>query len=159
MTTPDVLESIKDNAALITGVSAALVVLWRYVFSPVGTAIKSLKKNSEGIAHFLPALSSGQERWPSSSGSGSFLHFIDTLDSRVTHIECRSTAILDISPSPMYECSPEGNCVFANDKLCDLFGLSNEEMMGSGWLDGIEPIERERVYSTWKKSVEFRIPV
>lgn len=158
MITEEVLTTLKENAAVVTGVSAALIVLWRYFFKPLKTAVVSLRKHSEGITHILPLLSAGRERWPEQSGSGSFLHYIDTLDARVTHNECRTEVILDLSPHPVYECNPTGECIFANGLLCDLFGLSAEDMMGSGWLEGILPEERERVFETWQSSVNNKIP-
>ena len=160
MTAAELTQSLRENAALITGVSAALIVVWRYVFKPFRTLIVALKEHSEGIAHILPLLSAGRERWPQSLGDGSFLNYIDILDARVAHNECRTEVILDLSPHPIYECSPDdgGGCIFANEHLCDLFGLSEEDMLGNGWIEGIEPEERERVYTIWTSAVEKKIP-
>lgn len=158
MTVAELVQSLRENAALVTGVSAALIVLWRYVANPFRKVLKSLKQHSEEIYHFLPLLSAGRDRWPSSSGPGSFLRYIDKLDERVAHSECRTEVILDLSPQPIYECSPDGECTFANEKLCDLFGLSEVDMMGNGWLDGILPEERERVHSIWIAAVKNLIP-
>lgn len=158
MTGTELIQSLRENAGLITGVSAAMVVLWRYVFNPFRTLISALRKHSEGIAHILPLLSAGRERWPQPLGSGSFLNYIDTLDARVAHNECRTEVILDHSPQPIYECSTDGMCAFANEKLCDLFGISEKDMLGNGWLEGIMPDERERVHSTWISAVEKQIP-
>ena len=158
MTTSELPQFLRDNAALITGVSAALIVLWRYCAKPFWTLMKSVKQHSEGIAHIFPLLSAGRERWPEPLGSGSFLNYIDTLDARVAHNERRTEVILDLSPHPIYECATDGRCVFANEKLCDLFGLSESDMLGNGWLEGILPEERERVHSTWIFAVKKSIP-
>lgn len=158
MTAAELAQSLRENAALITGVSAALIVVWRYVFKPFKTLIGALKEHSEGIAHILPLLAAGRERWPQSLGDGSFLNYIDILDSRVAHNECRTEVILDLSPHPIYECEPSGECIFANEHLCDIFGLSEADMLGNGWIEGITPNERERVYTIWKSAVEKKIP-
>jgi PAS domain-containing protein len=58
----------------------------------------------------------------------------------------------------IYACRPDGTCEWANDYLCDTFGLDSKEMKGFGWLSAISRDDRERVYETWMYSVQHGIP-
>ena len=48
-------------------------------------------------------------------------------------------------------CNDKGECVMANRKLQELFGLTAEEMKGYGWMDAIDPSQRERVSQEFKR--------
>jgi PAS domain S-box-containing protein len=58
----------------------------------------------------------------------------------------------------VYICDVAGQCVFANDPLCDLFGLDSSDMLGRGWLAAITEPERLQVYDRWDASVRTGVP-
>ena len=58
-----------------------------------------------------------------------------------------------------YECDTNGMCVYANQKLCDLFGLSHEQMKGNGWLKAISGTdERSKVWRDWQSALKHELP-
>lgn len=65
----------------------------------------------------------------------------------------------DLLPVAVYECRvSDGMCVGANKALCDLFGLSREQMMGHGWIAGIAHDERARCYEEYEKARRLELP-
>ena len=60
----------------------------------------------------------------------------------------------------VYICDRDGFCTFANDKLCELFGMNYHEMLGNGWLAAVgkNQYEKDRCYTEWRQSVEKSIP-
>lgn len=56
----------------------------------------------------------------------------------------------------IYICSSDGKCTYANKTLAKMFGLSQTEMLGNGWLKPI--INKQEAHSNWKRSVEYNIP-
>jgi PAS domain-containing protein len=59
-----------------------------------------------------------------------------------------------------YECDADtGACTYANEILCDLFGLPLADFLGFGWLGVIETqSERNRIYQSWLAAVRDNIP-
>ena len=68
-------------------------------------------------------------------------------------------ANLENSPQPRFECDSQGKCVWVNEALATLFGLSISEMTsadGNGWIAGVE--EGNEVFSVWMNAVTNKIP-
>jgi PAS domain-containing protein len=51
-----------------------------------------------------------------------------------------------------YECDSEGKCIVASPALCRIFGLSQDQMLGTGWTSVIE--DKHSAWSQWQKSVQ-----
>jgi PAS domain S-box-containing protein len=65
----------------------------------------------------------------------------------------------DHSDIAQYQCNPLGQCVAVNSALCDLFGMSDKQMLVFGWLDAIDGAEeRQRVRDNWQDSNEHDTP-
>jgi PAS domain S-box-containing protein len=58
----------------------------------------------------------------------------------------------------IYQTDAEGRCVYVNSALCDLFGLTEKEALGDGWLSRIHPEDRDRVSAARQYAVTS-IPV
>lgn len=56
----------------------------------------------------------------------------------------------------IYICSSDGRCTYANKTLSKMFGLSQQEMIGNGWLKPI--VDKQTAYTNWKRSVDHNIP-
>ena len=67
----------------------------------------------------------------------------------------------------IYQSDVHGRCVYVNAALCELFGLTEKDAMGIGWLERVHPEDRERVSGARKFAVspipvfhiEYRIQV
>lgn len=59
----------------------------------------------------------------------------------------------------LFICEPkEGSCVWTNDYLNSLFDMDSKDMLGFGWLAGVDPNDKERVFKTWLFSVSTKTP-
>lgn len=56
----------------------------------------------------------------------------------------------------IYICDSAGMCTYANKTLAKIFGLSQEEMLGYGWITTI--VDKQKAYSNWKFSVDNKVP-
>ncbi len=58
----------------------------------------------------------------------------------------------------IYQSDAQGRCVYVNAALCELFKMSDKEVMGVGWLDGVHPEDRAEVEAARKHAVSS-VPV
>jgi PAS domain S-box-containing protein len=58
----------------------------------------------------------------------------------------------------IYQSDAQGQCVYVNTALCELFGLTAKEAMGMGWIDRVHPEDRQRVLAARKNAISS-IPV
>ena len=79
--------------------------------------------------------------------------------------ESRYRTLIQNTPAGVYQTDEHGSVVYLNERICNLAGLSYDEMTGSGWLNAIHPDDREQVVQRWhafiksggKWSMEYRI--
>ena len=53
----------------------------------------------------------------------------------------------------IYQSDAQGRCVYVNAALCELFGMTEKDAMGVGWLDRVHPEDRARVEAARKHAV------
>jgi PAS domain S-box-containing protein len=53
----------------------------------------------------------------------------------------------------IYQSDAQGRCIYANAALCELFGMSEKDVMGVGWLDRVHPEDRAQVEAARKHAV------
>ena len=152
---------IKEIAALATCFTAIIglcALVWRYLLSPFARLIARLLISWRETSATLPVLHELLQHWPEPSGPGSFIADVEALDRLSQHTHTRVVAVLDLLHTPIYECTPAGECIHANRALCDLFELSLEGMMGNRWLQGIHPDDRIPTWEQWHQAVASRVP-
>lgn len=86
-----------------------------------------------------------------------------SLNDAVRRTEAKLDAGLRFSATlqdiPTWEADAAGKCVWASPALCQLFGLSQSDMLHSGWLDAIATQEeREKISREWATSLKHQIP-
>jgi PAS domain S-box-containing protein len=64
--------------------------------------------------------------------------------------------ISKLSPVGIYTTLPNGECQYANEFWCKMAGLTFNEALGMGWIQGIHPDDREMVFDNWIRMVESR---
>jgi PAS domain S-box-containing protein len=66
--------------------------------------------------------------------------------------ESRYRALADLNPQAIWMSAPDGTMIYANQRLLDYIGMAAEEG-GSGWLNALDPKDRERASEIWAHSV------
>jgi PAS domain S-box-containing protein len=72
--------------------------------------------------------------------------------------EQRYAALAKISPVGIFRTDTQGDCLYTNDRWCELAGLSPLEAKGKGWLNALHPEDRDRVCAEWYHAAELNQP-
>ncbi|MFT5366632.1 MAG: PAS domain S-box-containing protein [Candidatus Latescibacterota bacterium] len=67
--------------------------------------------------------------------------------------EERFRTLTGLAPVGIYETDTEGNCLFVNERWCELTGLTPEEAAGPGWTRALHSDNQSIVFSAWQKAV------
>ncbi len=63
--------------------------------------------------------------------------------------ERRFKALADSAPVGIFETDAEGNCLFVNDRWCEMAGMPPETATGQGWANALHPEDRDRIFREW----------
>src|ERR1043166_563777 len=62
-------------------------------------------------------------------------------------------ALSNISPVGIFQADSEGRYVYVNQRWCEIAGLTPAAAQGEGWVNALEPSDRERVIAEWTRAV------
>lgn len=57
--------------------------------------------------------------------------------------------LLAAAPVGIYQTDAQGDCLFVNERWCEIAGISRDAALGSGWAEAVHPEDRQRVSETW----------
>jgi diguanylate cyclase (GGDEF)-like protein/PAS domain S-box-containing protein len=57
-------------------------------------------------------------------------------------------------PIGLYRNNAAGQCVYINQKTCEILDISFEECLGHGWADRLHPDDAERMFHSWQEAFE-----
>jgi PAS domain S-box-containing protein len=77
---------------------------------------------------------------------------LERLNNIIAKSEARYRALSDASPLGIYGTTPDGDCIYVNDRYLQITGLSQKQLSGRGWLNAIHPQDRNRVDYEWYKA-------
>jgi PAS domain S-box-containing protein len=66
--------------------------------------------------------------------------------------ESRYRVLADLNPQAIWMSAPDGKMIYANQRFLDYIGMAAEEG-GFGWLNTLDPKDRERASEIWVRSV------
>lgn len=97
------------------------------------------------------------------NGGSTLRDVIDRSFSEVTRtlrlIEMNFGVLWEHWDVPSYKCDADGMCISANNALCDLYGMSREEMLGTGWTAAIKDSDqRANAWRHWQESRRDGLP-
>ncbi len=72
----------------------------------------------------------------------------------ISQSEEKFRTLTTLSPTGVYMTDTDGHCVYANERWLEMAGLSADEAMGDGWIQGIHPDDRHKVAASWYGMVE-----
>lgn len=163
-----------NNFLVIVQIIVALVSIMGFLYGGLIWIIRPIRKLVTGIktntAKFdrmidlidnkvIPFINSMTHEFSPNSGK-SIKDQINRIDDATRLAELRSKLIASnlLTSTGVYECNVHGDCTWANNAFCDMLGLSQEDVLGSGWLAGIKVSDRLRVWEVWQQSIEEDIP-
>ena len=72
--------------------------------------------------------------------------------------EARYQTLTEASPVGIFYADAVGDCLYVNERWCQISGITCNEALGKGWLQGIHPDDRERVFTEWYSPAPEKLP-
>ncbi|WP_088889015.1 PAS domain S-box protein [Leptolyngbya ohadii] len=70
--------------------------------------------------------------------------------------EQRYQTLAAAAPVGIYRTDAEGQCLYVNERWCQIAGLTAAEASGTGWVRAIHPDDRGIVFQAWNRFVETK---
>lgn len=68
--------------------------------------------------------------------------------------ETRFRTLATHAPVGIFQTDPHGDCVFVNNRWCELAGILPTEAMGTGWAKALHPDDHEQVFAAWYETAQ-----
>ena len=62
--------------------------------------------------------------------------------------------LAEAAPVGIFQTDKQGNCCYVNEQWCQIAGISFEDAMGTGWVAGLHPEDRQWVTDEWSRSAQ-----
>jgi PAS domain S-box-containing protein len=82
-----------------------------------------------------------------------FLHAREARESRT-----RYDTLSEIAPVGIFHTNPDGDCLWVNDRWCEITGLAPDQAARSGWANALHPEDRQRVFGEWYRAAQKNEP-
>jgi len=76
----------------------------------------------------------------------------------VRESEQRYQALARIAPVGIFRTDVDGNCIYANERWCQMAGMHLEQALGEGWSAALHPEDHERVFAEWYQAAKTQVP-
>lgn len=63
-----------------------------------------------------------------------------------------------VAPVGIFHADAVGECLYVNERWCEISGLSLEESVGEGWVKALHPSDRQRIFQQWYQAVSENLP-
>lgn len=71
------------------------------------------------------------------------------MEKKLKESETRFRALAEAAPVGIFQTDIHGDCIYVNEKWCDMAGLSPDEAYGKGWENALHPEDRVRISARW----------
>src|SRR5207302_10939516 len=75
-------------------------------------------------------------------------------DEALRESEARFRTLAEGLPQLVWTCLPDGRCDYLSPQWVRYTGIAEEQQLGYGWLEQIDPADREGAAAAWKRAVE-----
>ncbi|HFD32760.1 MAG TPA: PAS domain S-box protein [Gammaproteobacteria bacterium] len=72
--------------------------------------------------------------------------------------EKKYQTLASIAPVGMFYTDANGECLYVNDKWCEITGISSDKALGDGWVKGLHPDDLDKVFTEWTRAAKEEIP-
>jgi len=80
------------------------------------------------------------------------------IEARLRESEQRYMTLAAAAPVGIFRTDAKGNCIYANDRWCQIAGLTPEAAPGEGWRQGLHPEDRQAIATEWYQSAQEQRP-
>ncbi|TAF33679.1 MAG: PAS domain S-box protein [Oscillatoriales cyanobacterium] len=64
----------------------------------------------------------------------------------------------EASPVGIFYADAIGDCLYVNERWCQISGMGCDRALGKGWFQGIHPDDRQRVFDQWYSAAAEKLP-
>ncbi|MEG4806573.1 PAS domain S-box protein [Microcoleus sp. F8-D3] len=79
-------------------------------------------------------------------------------EARLLESEERYATLVEAAPVGIFRTDAAGNCIYVNDRWCQISGLAPTTAFGDGWREALHPDDRVGIATEWKQSIEENRP-
>ncbi|MBC6435029.1 PAS domain S-box protein [Nostoc sp. HG1] len=79
-------------------------------------------------------------------------------ETQLQESEGRYATLVEASPVGIFRTDAVGNCIYVNDRWCEISGLTPTTTFGDGWREGLHPDDRVAIATEWQQSIEENRP-
>jgi len=72
--------------------------------------------------------------------------------------EKKFRTLTSVSPVGIFYTNVLGECLYVNKKWSEITGMSESDALGSGWVKGLHPHDKERVFNAWSEGAKMGAP-
>ncbi|WP_166482475.1 PAS domain S-box protein [Scytonema sp. UIC 10036] len=72
--------------------------------------------------------------------------------------EYRYATLASAAPVGIFRTDVKGNCMYVNDRWCEIAGLTSVEAIGIGWVKALHPDDQALIFEEWNRSVREKEP-
>ena len=72
-------------------------------------------------------------------------------------IDARYQTLAEVSPVGIFYTDASGDCLYVNERWCQIAGMTCAEAFGKGWVQGIHPDDRDRIFAEWYRAIEEKL--
>lgn len=72
--------------------------------------------------------------------------------------EQRYASLAAAAPVGIFRANLAGNCLYVNERWCEMSGLTPKEAVGTGWIQGLYPPDQEAISSAWCRTIRDNDP-
>lgn len=85
---------------------------------------------------------------------------VGEIHQQIARVEWFRKVTMEQSTVAMYECNAgNGECTWTNEALCNIYGMTAEDMLGSGWLRAVYPPESQSAcWEHWQHCLTHNLP-
>ena len=153
---PHILQTLVIGGGGLATALIAIIKLYSILKRQYDKAKERSENLSKAIAHIdiiaLNLQEVSKELKP--NGGGSIKDQVRQIAIDVKTICVERDATFLLSKEPMFKNDERGYCILANNALCQLYGVSQEQMLGLGWLNYIIEEDKERIKEEWINVIE-----
>ena len=150
-------KNIEAIGAIASGSVGAVMFIHKYVWKPVREFSDRFRKLVETNDQQQALLTWIQAEMKPNGGS-SLRDAIGRIETRGAASETKINLVFAQLSVAAFETDVNGKCLFVTDAWSRLTGIPHLEALGHGWINGIHPEDRDRVFEEWDHSVKQTRP-
>lgn len=161
---PTILTNLITTVFTGLGGLATFIISWKAILKPLW--LKHLKKQEQQEKVIIDQakvfehiesmttelLNISKELKP--NGGGSIKDQVKQIANDVRIIRIEKDATFHLAKEPMFKTDDKGYYISCNSALCSLVGVSEQELLGLGWLNYISLEDKDRIWEEWENIIE-----